>query len=428
MNSSRSVAQLVETVRRHRDAAIDDVLETRRGLRVQLPRRLVAQEVAEVEADRLALQVAARVFPRNLFERQRAGQDLVDHDADGHDVRLAVTQRERVVVRRGRQGVFRIVAIGWIDQDDATRGLDQDVLGLEITVIAEGSLGVQRLQRAHGGEEPVQMNPLEVADLLAQRLTANVFERDDRTVLEVEAALDLDYVRRDDPRQRLGFAANQNVDFVLVEEIDAHAALMEEHSLSRRFVWTDSVDGPLRGDLEQARDVLSAAGRVPELQRDLFPGFPVFGQIHVRKASSAEEARHVVSPDDLSDCDIDHCRFGCRQRADSPPIRGPNPLVDWSFDFDRPRVESGLGDGRSTPSHWPDATTVFSLDGAKPRLVARLLPPENRSSVEVQAVQRPEIAGCALSRGKRTPMNCYTTTIPRTSPVLRPSNVRTLDA
>ncbi len=222
-----------------------------------------------------------------------------------HHVRLAVAQEQRVVVRRGGDHAALVLAHRGVDHHDRARGLDQDVLGLQVAVVGERARALQLLQRAHDRQEPVEADALERADLLAQRLAAHVFVGQHRTALVLEALAQLHDVGVLERLQELDFRAQEVVDLVHVEEVDAHAVLAEEDRLGRRLVGRDAFGPALAGDLEEARHVAPAAGDVADLQRDL-AAFGVLGQVDQGESAAGQELDHAVGTDGLTCFQLDH--------------------------------------------------------------------------------------------------------------------------
>jgi hypothetical protein len=208
-------------------------------------------------------------------------------------------------VRRGRDHAALVLAQRGIDHHHRARGLDQDVLGLEVAVVGQRARALQLLQRAHDGQEPVEADALERADLLAQRLAAHVLVGEHGPALVLEALAQLHDVRVLERLEQLDFRAQQVVDLVHVEEVDAHAVLAEEDRLGRRLVGRDAFGPALVGDLEEARHVAPAAGDVAELERDL-AALGVFGEVHQGEPAAREEFDHAVGSDGLACFQLDH--------------------------------------------------------------------------------------------------------------------------
>jgi len=208
-------------------------------------------------------------------------------------------------VRRRRDDTALVDAHRGIDHDHAARRLDHDVLGLEVAVIGELSGAIELLQRAHDREEPVEADALERADLLAQRLAARELHRQHGPALVHEALAHADQVRVLHFAQELGFVAQELIDLVHVEEVDAHAVLAEEDGLGGRLVGADAFRPASARDLEEACDVAAPAGDVADLEHDLAP-FAVFGQVDESETAAREELEHAVGADALASFQLDH--------------------------------------------------------------------------------------------------------------------------
>ena len=172
-------------------------------------------------------------------------------------------------------------------------------------MVGEPAVLLELLQRAHDGQEPVEADAFERADLLAQRLAARVFEREHRAAFVFEDLLERDHIRVLDSLQHLGFAAQAVVDLMHIEEVDAHAVVAEEDRFGRCFVGADAFGFARGRDLEEARDIAAASGHIANLQRDLVARF-VFSEVHEREPATSEELDHGVGADALASFQLDH--------------------------------------------------------------------------------------------------------------------------
>ena len=103
----------------------------------------------------------------------------------------------------------------------------------------------------------------------------------------------------------LGLAANQVIDLVDIEEVDAHAVLTEEHGLGRGLVGADAFGLTRVRDFEEAGHVTTTAGHITHFEGDLLAFF-VFREVDEGESSSGDEVHNFVDADSFADFELDH--------------------------------------------------------------------------------------------------------------------------